>query len=228
MTTMKPYEAERTCFKVKDPYSALTHAIGFVFAIIGMPALLIRASLYGADFGQMVSYAGFMLSMILLYGASTSYHSFDVNDHVNRILKKIDHMSISVLIAGSYMPICMTAMKERGGSLLATVILALAAIGILFKLFWVTCPRWVSSLLYVIMGWACVIRLPALVAAMPKSGFLLLLAGGIFYTVGALIYAVKKPLTPWRAFGNHEVFHCFVLAGSLCHYLMAYHVLVFM
>lgn len=214
-------------FVAKDKISALTHFIGFLLSIAGMPVLLIHASLLGASEVQMIGYAVFMASMILLYGASAAYHSFHISPRIDRVLKKLDHCSIFVLIAGSYTPICLTVLKGESGVILLAAVWIIALLGIVFKLCWVTCPKWVSSVIYTAMGWACLTEFPALLTGL-GSGFSLLLLGGIFYTLGAVIYARKKPLFPNEketGFGNHELFHLFVMAGSLCHYLLAYQVL---
>jgi hemolysin III len=210
------------CFRLKDPASALTHFCGFILAVFGLAPLLIRASVYGGTTAQLASFAVFMLSMILLYGASSSYHAFNLSGRGNLILKKIDHLSISVLIAGTYTPICVCGLPEGRGMILLKCIWFCAAAGMLFKLFWVTCPRWVSSVLYVLMGWMCLTVLPDLFTAFYPGGFIWLLAGGLFYTAGSLFYAGKKQVLIAPGFANHEIFHCFVLAGSFCHYIFIY------
>ena len=216
-------------FHPKDPVSAYTHFGGFIAAIIAMPLLLIHASAYGASTSSLISYAVFMMSMILLYGASASYHSFNVSKKVNMVLKRVDHMSIFALIAGSYTPICVVALKgSSAGTLLLTVIWIMAADGMLFKLFCVTCPKWVSSVIYTGMGWACLMVMPAILKAMQGGAFNWLLAGGILYTVGAVIYSLKPAVLNRPGFGNHELFHCFVLAGSICHFICMYQFIALM
>ena len=212
-------EKEIFVFRIKDFWSAVTHFIGMVVAIIGMPILLIKAASYQASSLTMISFMIFMLSMILLYGASASYHSFHVSNHVDMILKKIDHSSIFILIAGSYTPICLTALKDTVGPMLLTMIWIIAIAGIVFKVFWVTCPKWVSSVMYSLMGWLCIMFLPQILSAVSARAFAWLLAGGIASTIGAVIYALKPKLLASKSFGNHEIFHCFVLLGSLCHYI---------
>ena len=212
-------EKEIFVFRIKDFWSAVTHFIGMVAAIIGMPILLIKAASYQASFLAMISFMIFMLSMILLYGASTSYHSFHVSNRVDLNLKKIDHSSIFILIAGSYTPICLTALKDTVGPILLTMIWIIAIAGIVFKLFWVTCPKWVSSVMYSLMGWLCIMFLPQRLATVCMQAFIWILEGGICYTIGAVIYALKPKLLASKSFGNHEIFHCFVLLGSLCHYI---------
>lgn len=209
-------------FIVKDRISALTHFIGFLAALAGMPLLLMKAAAHHAD--AMPALSIFMGSMILLYGASASYHAFNINPKANLILKRIDHCNIFLLIAGSYTPICVMALPPEKGAGLLLFIWSAAFLGIIFKLFFVTCPKWVSSVLYIAMGWACVSYIPLLARSM-QGGFLWLLAGGIFYTVGGVIYAMRLNLFKKLSrvgFGNHELFHLFVMAGSLCHYLMIY------
>lgn len=211
-------------FKAKDPLSALSHFIGFLCAIILTPVLLIHASDKNASLIEMISLGVFMLSMILLYGASASYHSFNISYKVNKILKKIDHMSIFILIAGSYTPLCVTAIPNPLGIRLLVFIWAIALLGMIFKFCWVTCPKWVSSVMYIAMGWACIIALPQLIVGLGTNGFLWLLAGGLFYTIGGVIYSMKLNLIPKNdvGFGNHELFHLFVLAGSLCHFIVMF------
>ena len=212
-------EKEIFVFRIKDFWSAVTHFIGMVAAIIGMPILLIKAATYQASFLAMISFMIFMLSMILLYGASASYHSFHVSKRVDLNLKKIDHSSIFILIAGSYTPICLTALKDTVGPILLTMIWFIAISGIVFKVFWVSCPKWVSSVMYSLMGWICIMFLPQILNAVSMQAFVWLLVGGISYTIGAVIYALKPKLLASKSFGNHEIFHCFVLLGSLCHYI---------
>ncbi|MCH4208317.1 MAG: hemolysin III family protein [Solobacterium sp.] len=214
----------RFVFRPKDPISALTHFIGFLLAIIATPILLVHASRNGDSAATMIGLSVFMLSMIQLYGASASYHSFDVNPRINKVLKKIDHMSIFLLIAGSYTPICITAIGGTTGRNMLIAIWAIAFVGCVFKYFWVTCPRWVSSVIYISMGWAVIAVLPQTISALSAGGFGWLLAGGIIYTVGGIIYALKLPIIPKNniGFGNHELFHLFVMAGTLCHFIVMF------
>lgn len=209
-------------FRPKDPISALTHFIGFWLSIIGMPLLLVRAAVSSSGFStpEFLSLAVFMLSMILLYGASTSYHTFRLTREGNRILKKIDHMMISVLIAGSYTPVCVIVLNNELGTKLLLAIWALALVGILFKAFWVTCPKWVSSVIYIGMGWTAIFVIGPLFHLFTHGQFALLLSGGILYTIGGVIYALKYRFND--KFTEHELFHIFVLLGSLCHYLMMF------
>lgn len=213
-------------FHIKDYYSALTHGIGCIASIIAMPILLMIATYYHSSKLLIIGLVIYMCSMILLYGASTTYHTLDLDWHKVLVLKRIDHMSIFVLIAGTYTPICLSVLKDHGGYLLLAIVWSIAILGMVFKLFWVTCPKFLSSIMYTAMGWACLMVLPALLNVLPMIPFMLLLWGGIFYSVGAIIYAIKKPLTKSKSFGNHEIFHIFVMLGSLCHFLFMISIIV--
>ena len=212
--------AADTMFHIKDPGSSITHFIGFICAILATPCLLIYASARHIGLAGLVSLSVFMISMILLYGASTAYHTFIVQPHTEKILKRIDHMMIFVLIAGSYTPVCAMVLPQPIGTILLAVIWGLAFAGMVLKLFWVTCPKWFSSIIYIAMGWACVFVMPQLYVSLPRQAFLLLALGGIIYTIGGVIYAMKLKVFNERfpKFGSHEVFHVCVMLGSPCHY----------
>lgn len=209
--------------RIKDPGSAITHFIGLIAAIASAAPLIVKA-FTGQGRIAGIACTVFIVSMILLYAASTAYHTFDISEKVNLILKKIDHMMISVLIAGSYTPICVLVLEKNIGIPLLTVVWIIAMAGIFIKLFWVTCPKWFSSLLYIGMGWACVAAFSQLWTSLPRAAFWWLLAGGIFYTVGGVIYALKLRVFNERHkyFGSHEIFHVFVLLGSACHFIVMF------
>lgn len=208
---------------IKDPGSAITHFIGMLMAIFAAVPLLIKAA-QEPEHIYIVSLTIYALSLILLYAASTTYHTFDISEKVNTVLKKIDHMMISVLIAGSYTPICLLVLKGRLGLILLAVVWSFAIAGILIKAFWVFCPKWVSSVLYIGMGWTCVLAFTQILNGMSAAAFAWLLAGGIIYTAGGVIYALKLPLfnNRHKNFGSHEIFHLFVMGGSACHFIVMY------
>ena len=208
---------------IKEPGSAITHFIGMVMAIFASVPLLIRAAAQ-PDKIYIIAMTVYAASLILLYAASTTYHTFDISEKTNTILKKIDHMMISVLIAGSYTPVCLLVLKGRTGIILLSIVWGIAIAGILIKAFWVYCPKWVSSVLYIGMGWTCVLAFAQLLDSLSPAAFGWLLAGGIIYTVGGVIYALKLPLfnSRHKNFGSHEIFHLFVMAGSACHFIVMY------
>lgn len=214
---------EITKMHVKDPGSAITHFIGMLMAMFAALPLIIKA-LRAPDTIHVISLSIFMISMILLYAASTTYHTFDISPKINKILKKLDHCMIFVLIAGSYTPVCLIVLHGMTGYLLLALVWGIAILGIVFKLCWVTCPKWVSSVLYIAMGWICVLAFTQIINAFPKAAFNWLLTGGIIYTVGGVIYALKLPIfnSRHKNFGSHEIFHLFVMAGSMCHFIMMF------
>ncbi len=208
---------------IKEPGSAITHFIGMLMAIFAAVPLLIKAA-HEPSRIYIISLAIYAASLILLYAASTSYHTFDISPKINTILKKIDHMMISVLIAGSYTPVCLIVLKGKTGIILLSIVWAIAIAGILIKAFWVYCPKWVSSVLYIGMGWTCVLAFTQILNNMSPAAFGWLLAGGIIYTVGGVIYALKLPIfnSRHKNFGSHEIFHLFVMGGSACHFVVMY------
>lgn len=208
---------------MKDPGSAITHLIGMLMAIFAAVPLLIKAA-HEPGRIYLISIAIYAISLILLYAASTTYHTFDKSEKINTILKKIDHMMISVLIAGSYTPICLLVLKGKTGITLLCIVWGIAIIEILIKAFWVYCPKWVSSLLYIGMGWTCVLAFTQILNSMSPTAFGWLLTGGIIYTIGGVIYALKLPIfnNRHKNFGSHEIFHLFVMGGSACHFIVMY------
>ena len=214
---------KRGITKVKDPGSALTHFIAMILAIIAAIPLLSKA---GHDSGHMhiSALAIFILSMIGLYAASTIYHTLDISPKINKLLRKIDHMMIFILIAGTYTPVCMIVLGDKTGWTMLTLVWGIAIVGILINALWITCPKWFSSLIYIAMGWVCILAITKILSSMPRAGFMWLLAGGIIYTVGGIIYAMKLPFfnSRHRYFGSHEIFHLFVMGGSMCHFIVMY------
>lgn len=208
---------------LKDPGSAITHFIGLLLAIIGIAPLLLKSQKGGNPTG-IYSLAIFMISMVLLYGASTIYHSLNISKEINLRLRKLDHAMIFVLIAGSYTPVCALVLKGSLGRTLLITIWSIAILGILFKMCWITCPHWLSSTMYILMGWAVVFAFKPLLSTLSKPAFLWLLMGGVIYTIGGIIYALKLPIFNQRHkyFGTHEIFHLFVMGGSLCHFIFMY------
>lgn len=214
---------KRNVTRIKDPGSAITHFIAMVLAIIATTPLLLKAA-REPDHIHFVSLLIFILSMIGLYAASTIYHTLDISPKINQLLRKIDHMMIFILIAGTYTPVCLIVLGDGTGWLLLSLVWGIAAAGIIINACWITCPKWFSSLIYIAMGWVCVLAITKILNSLPSGGFAWLLAGGIIYTVGGIIYALKLPFfnSRHKYFGSHEIFHLFVMGGSICHYVMMY------
>lgn len=209
--------------KVKDPGSALTHFIAMLGAMAAAAPLLIKAS-REPDRIHVAALSIFILSMILLYAASTIYHTLDISESVNKWLRKLDHMMIFILIAGTYTPICLVVLGDHSGYSLLAIVWGIALIGIAINALWINCPKWFSSLIYIAMGWVCVLAFKQILTALSGPAFGWLLAGGIIYTVGGIIYALKLPFfnSKHKNFGSHEIFHLFVMGGSFCHYVLMY------
>lgn len=209
--------------KIKDPGSALTHFIAMLLAIFASAPLIIKAA-QTPGYTHVLALGIFITSMILLYAASTIYHTLDISPKVNQILRKVDHMMIFILIAGTYTPVCMLVLGDRTGWMMLGLVWGIALVGMVINALWITCPKWFSSVIYIAMGWVCVLAFGKIINALPPSAFLWLLAGGIIYTAGGVIYALKLPIfnSRHKYFGSHELFHVFVMAGSFCHYVMLY------
>ena len=207
---------------IREPGSAITHFIGCLMALIAASPLLIKAH---GNTTYMLAMTIFATSMVLLYAASTIYHSIcHVSAKVLRNFQKLDHMMIFVLIAGSYTPVCMIILGGRIGYTLLALVWGIAVAGIIIKGLWITCPKWVSSVLYIGMGWLCVLAFVPIFHALPRAGFNWLLAGGIINTIGGIIYGIKLPIFNARhnIFGSHEIFHVFIMLGSACHFIVMY------
>ncbi|MCH5250182.1 MAG: hemolysin III family protein [Lachnospiraceae bacterium] len=208
---------------IREPGSAITHFIGMMLAVFASTPLLIKTAAAANPIAYLAMVI-FMFSMITLYGASALYHSVNVKDRILKIFRKIDHMMIFVLIAGSYTPVCLLVLGGRSGYTLLAVVWSIAIIGMLVKALWITCPKWFSSIIYIAMGWVCLGVFGQLWTTLSRGAFLWLLAGGLIYTAGGVIYALKLPIfnSRHKNFGSHEIFHLFVMGGSICHFIFMY------
>ncbi len=206
--------------KLRDPVSGLTHFSGVLLSIAGL-VLLICFSASQATAWHVVSFSIFGASLILLYTASTLYHLLPLGEKGVRILRKLDHMMIFVLIAGTYTPICLIPLRGAWGWSLFGSIWGVAVAGIVMKIVWLNAPRWLYTSIYIAMGWMVVVAFLPLISSIPFGGLMWLAAGGAFYSIGAVIYAVKRPnICKW--FGFHEIFHLFVMAGSISHFWLMF------
>jgi len=207
---------------LREPVNALTHLFGALLSVAGLAVLVVRGALWGSPF-DIVAFAVFGASLILLYLASGLYHSLKVPPEGLLRLRRWDHISIFVLIAGTYTPFCLGPLRGPWGWSLFGAIWGLALLGIVVKLYWMSAPRWLYVTFYVIMGWLVVIALYPLIQAAPAQSVFWLVAGGVIYTVGAVVYAAKWPNIAPGSFGFHEIWHLFVLAGSISHFVAVYH-----
>ncbi|KEH95068.1 hemolysin [Clostridium botulinum C/D str. BKT12695] len=207
--------------KFREPVSGFTHLFGVIISIVGLIVLINYER--NIPYASCLAYAGviiFGISLILLYTASSVYHLIKAPDKIIKFLRKLDHSMIYVLIAGTYTPVCLMILQGRLRWIMFILIWSCALMGVLFKMFWFNSPRWLSTLFYVLMGWIAVFIISPLSKIMDIRGIVLMFIGGVLYTLGAIIYATKWPKIKSKVFGFHEIFHLFVLAGSLCHYFM--------
>ena len=203
--------------KARDPISSLTHLIGAFLSVIATIMLTLSSIIQQASWLTILSVTIFGVSLVALYSASAYYH-FIYNDTIReKHFRKVDHAMIYVLIAGTYTPICLRFMEEPHGLIFISIIWLVAIAGIIVKVFWMNAPRWLSTSLYLLLGWAIVFDIKA-IQGIPSACLWLIALGGVAYSVGAVIYMFKKPnFSP--QFGFHELFHIFILLGSLLHFM---------
>ena len=211
------------------PWSAVTHGAGVGLGILGAVLLLLRTVQTGAAW-RLVPFAVYAASMIGLYTASTLYHCLNTDVKGRIALRKYDHISIYFLIAGTYTPMCLVVLRQQGawGWSLFGAVWGLALAGLILTLAWITAPRWLTAGIYIFMGWMRAAALAPLSRSLSAAGFFWLLGGGVLYTVGGVLYAAKWPGRNNRRFGCHEIFHVFIVLGSVCHFFLMYRVICFL
>ncbi len=204
--------------RFREPISGLTHLAGAILSVAALVRLLFVAVKYGNGW-HIISFAVFGVSLILLYGSSAAYHLVKVSPRIIQNLRRLDHTMIYILIAGTYTPFCLGPLRGPWGFWLLAVIWIAALFGLCFSVFWIEAPRWLATTLYILMGWAIVTAAKPLWHNLPYSTLAWLVIGGLLYNCGAIIYMLKRP-DPWPGvFGFHEIWHLFVLAGSLSHFI---------
>lgn len=205
---------------IREPISGFSHLAGVLLSIVGLIVLLLLSS---GEPWRTTSFAVYGFTLILLYTASTLYHSLHVGERWVLWLKAFDHSAIYALIAGTYTPITLVTLQSESpawGWTLFGLAWSFALFGIIVKLVWLSAPRWLSTGLYLLMGWMSLIAIVPIVRTLPAGGLFWLLAGGLFYTSGAVIYGLRRPNLVPGLFGYHELWHFFVLAGSISHFFM--------
>jgi hemolysin III len=200
--------------RIREPVNAWSHFIGLILAGAGSIVLL-RLARGRAETAAFAVYGG---SLILLYAASTLYHALPLPAHRLRPLRTLDHIAIYFLIAGTYTPVAVVTLHGTPGQVLLVSAWSIAMLGVPFKIWWLDAPVWISTGIYLAMGYMSLLAAAPLAAAVPASGLAWLVAGGLAYTVGAIIFSRRRP-DPWPGrFGHHEIWHLLVLAGSACHF----------
>ncbi len=207
--------------KLREPINSLTHLFGAVLFFIGTVVLLVQRIITEASVKSIVGVLIFGISLVLLYLSSGIYHGYIGSEKGIRRLKKLDHSMIYVLIAGSYTPMCLSVLQGTQRNVVLLVIWSIALFGILSKVFINNMPRVLYTFFYLFMGWMVMFFIGDIYRSVDFAGFMLLLVGGILYSIGGFIYMVKKP-NLWESFGFHELFHIFILGGSLMHYFFTF------
>lgn len=199
--------------EIKPTWRGWIHAGTFPVALAAGVILIVVAQGAPAKWAAAV----FMTTSLLLFGNSALYHRFNWRPKVKGILKRIDHANILLLIAGTYTPLAVLALEPQKGALLLFLVWGGALLGILFRVFWINAPRWLYVALYLLLGWAAVMYMVDLLRA-GAAMMVLVCVGGVLYTIGAVIYGMKKP-NPWPGrFGFHEIFHTLTVLAFLCHW----------
>lgn len=219
--------------KLKDPVSGLTHLAGAIASVVGLVFLILQAVSNSSEIGwDVVSVSIFGTGLILLYTFSSLYHLLNVGEKATTILRKFDHIMIYILIAATYTPICLGPLRGPWGWSIFGIVWGLAIIGTILTIVWLNAPRWLTTGIYLAMGWTVIIAIYPIITIFTELGQLTslwwLLAGGISYTIGAIIYGLKWPHFKNNYFGFHELFHLFVILGSLCHYWFILHYVLFL
>jgi hemolysin III len=201
--------------------NGLTHCIGAALAVVGTVMLILR-SIDPPMPWHIVAFSIFGCGMILLYTASTLYHWLPLSERGIRILRRVDHAMIFVYIAATYTPICLITLRGPWGWSIFGVVWGIALAGIMLKAFWITAPRWLSTAIYLAMGWIALVGIYPLTQNLSIPALAWLVGGGVVYSLGAVIYALKWP-NPFPGYlGFHEIFHLFVIGGSTCHFILMY------
>lgn len=211
---------------LREPVNGFTHLAGAILSFVGLLALVIKTTLTSPTVIDITAVIIFGVSMILLYSASATYHLVVSSDKVLKFLRKLDHSMIFILIAGSYTPFCLIALEEAHGWALFIIIYAIAIAGVLFKMLWFKCPRWISTSIYIGMGWMALFIISPLYNAISPQGVFALALGGVFYTIGGIIYGIKPKCLKFKYLGYHEIFHIFVLLGSITHFICVFNYVI--
>lgn len=215
--------------KLRDPLSGLTHCIGAGLSLAGLVVLIVFAGIWGNAY-HVVSFTIFGTGLLLLYLFSTLYHWLNISEKGITIFRKFDHIMIYILIAASYTPVCLTALRGPWGWSIFGLIWGFAILGTLLTAIWIKAPRALTTSIYLMMGWTVLIAIYPLVNAFKEANLLYslswLVVGGIFYTIGGIIYGLKIPKKNFGPWGFHEIFHVFIMLGSACHYWFVLHYLL--
>lgn len=206
----------------REPINSLTHWVGSILSLFALIAMLTKGLINNASSIAIVSVVIFGISLISLYSVSATYHGVITSEKIIFRLRKLDHSMIFILIAGSYAPFCLIALGGSKGTIFFTTIASIALAGILFRMLWFNCPRWLQTALYIGLGWAAIFMIKPLSQVLSPISLFLLVLGGVLYTIGGVIYGIKPKKLQLGKFGFHEIFHIFIILGSLSHFICVF------
>ncbi len=206
---------------LREPVNSISHGAGAIASIVGLTLLIVFSSLKGSAW-HVVSFTIFGSTLVMMFTSSSLYHGLNITDSKLSIFRRIDHIMIFLLIAGTYTPICLVPLRGPWGWSIFGVVWGLALIGIILKIFFMNVPRLISTIIYLIMGWVCIVAIYPIVTILQGACIAWLFAGGLFYSIGAVIYSLKKPNPFPGVFGFHEIWHLFVISGSFCHFWLVF------
>ena len=206
--------------------NAVSHGVGALGSVVALTLMVVYA-LVRAEIWHVISFGIFGSTLILMYTSSFLYHALKIPDKALLVFRRIDHIMIFMVIAGSYTPLCLVPLRGAWGWSLFGTVWGIAVAGIFLKIFFMGAPRWISTLIYLSMGWLCVVAIYPLVKTLTPMALFWMTAGGLFYSVGAVVYALKKPDPLPGVFGFHEIWHCFVIFGSASHFWLSFNHLIY-
>ena len=205
--------------------NTITHMSGAIFSLLGMVILIVLSSQAGKPW-HIVAFSIYGASLLLLFLASSFHHGLELSDKWNRFFRLMDYLAIFFLIAGTYTPVCLIPGRDAWGWSIFGVVWALAAVGITIKSVFPKLPKWTTNTLYICMGWVGVVQVIRTIPMIGTEGFILILAGGIIYTLGAVVFYIEKPNPIPGKFGFHEIWHLMVLTAAVIHYLFMFRILL--
>jgi len=210
----------------REPVNTISHMAGALASIIGLTLMVVFASLR-ADAWHVVSFSIFGSSLILMYTSSFLYHGLRISDKALLLFRKMDHIMIFIVIAGSYTPLCLVPLRGPWGWSLFGTVWGIAFLGIFLKIFSMNVHRWISTSIYLVMGWLCMVAIYPLVKTLDPICLFWLALEGFFYTSGAVVYGLKRPNPFPGIIGFHEIWHLFVILGSACHFWLSFRYLMY-
>ncbi|AHH12135.1 Conserved membrane protein (hemolysin III -like protein) [Borrelia hermsii YBT] len=213
----KKHKSYHASIPKNELFSSISHLIGIILSIIGT-TILITLSINSEKYLHAVLFLIYGSSMILLYTMSTLYHMFAKGSKIKQLFRKFDHISIFILIAGTYTPPCLILMPNVYGKIILIAVWGFAILGIIFKSIYINSPGWINGCIFILMGWSIIFGIKLIYEILPTKGFVWLGLGGILYTLGGIVYSTSKKLNPIANMRMHDLFHILILLASFAHF----------